>query len=373
MRIGVDASRANTQHRTGVEWYAYHLLRELAQLPESARHTWLTYAPQPLMPDLARVLQGWDQQTLAWPPKYGWTQFRLSFEMSQQPPELLFIPAHTLPRILPKKTVVTVHDVAFRRHPELYPAHQVAWHEITTRDIAQSTAHVLTVSAFCKQELQELYRIPEDRVTVTPLGVDASYVPASIAEQERARTAHSLGSAPFFLYVGRLEKKKNTQRLVEAFLLLAEQEAESLCVLVGTPGFGWNDIRSLIDRHPQGHRVRVLGYVAEAEKRALLSAAQAYVQPSLYEGFGLPVLEAMACGTLVVSSSAGSLPEVGAGGGAFFVDPHSAESIAAGMAEIQRLSEADRSPLVARGKAHAPSFTWQETAKKTLAAFERYV
>ncbi len=373
MRIGVDASRANAQHRTGVEWYAYHLLRELVRLPESARHTWMTYAPQPLIPDLARALQGWNQQALAWPPKYGWTQFRLSFEMSQHPPELLFIPAHTLPRILPKKTVVTVHDVAFRRHPELYPAHQVTWHEITTRDIAQSTAHLLTVSAFCKQELQELYRIPEDRITVTPLGVDASYVPASMTEQERVRTAHGLGSAPFFLYVGRLEKKKNTQRLVEAFLLLAEQEAESLYVLVGDPGFGWNEIRSLIDRHPQGHRIRVLGYVSEAEKRALLSAAQAYVQPSLYEGFGLPVLEAMACGTLVVSSSAGSLREVGAGGGAFFVDPSSAESIAAGMAEIQRLSEADHSSLVARGKAHASAFTWQETAKKTLATFERYV
>jgi glycosyltransferase involved in cell wall biosynthesis len=297
----------------------------------------------------------------------------LSFEMSQRPPELLFIPAHTLPRILPKKTVVTVHDVAFRRHPELYPAHQVAWHEITTRDIAQSNAHILTVSAFCKQELQELYRIHEDRITVTPLGVDTSYVPTPMPEQERIRATHGLGSAPFFLYVGRLEKKKNIQRLVKAFLSLAEQESDTLCVLVGDPGFGWNETRALIDRHPQGYRVRVLGYISEGEKRALLSAAQAYVQPSLYEGFGLPVLEAMACGAAVVSSSAGSLREVGAGGGALFVDPYSADSIAAGMAAVQRLSAVDRAHLAARGAAHAAQFTWHETAKKTLAAFERYV
>ncbi len=372
MRIGVDASRANTLERTGVEWYAYHVLRALAALPESGRHDWITYAPTPLRSDLKLGLAGWTERRLTWPPRYLWTQMRLSFEMGQFPPDVLFVPAHALPRLLPKKTVVTVHDVGFRRFPELYRSHEVAFQEIYMRDIASSNALLLTVSEFSKQEIQELYHVSSDRIVVTPLAIDTTYTPCSVEEQRRVRAAYDLGETPFFLFIGRLDQKKNMHRYVEAFLSYAEDHEHVQCALAGIPGYRWSDTEKLIQYHPQGHRVRVLGYVAEADKPALLSAAFCYVQPSLYEGFGVPVLEAMACGTLVVSSSTGSLPEVGGDAVAVYVDPLSSASIAAGLERVSAFSDGEREDFRVRGMQHATRFSWKQTAEKTLSAIELY-
>ena len=373
MLIGVDASRANKQQRTGVEWYSYHILRELAALPQAAEHRWRAYTPTPLLEDMRAAIPLWEERRLAWPPKYLWTQLRLSYELYRHEPGLLFVPAHVLPRIRPRKTCVTVHDIGFHRMPELYKPIQVAYHEIATRDIVRSNAKILTVSEFSKQEIMDAYHVSAERIHVTPLGVEEEYQPQSLAEQARVRERHALGDRPFVLYIGRLEEKKNIHRLVEAFLLMAEQRSEVLCVLAGPRGRGWENIRELLRKHPQGKRVRVAGYVDERDKRALLSAAQCYVQPSLYEGFGLPILEAMACGTLVVSSSAGSLPEVGGSCVAEYVDPRAASSIARGMERAFAYSDAERNRLIQQGRAHAATFTWKKTAEQTMTAFMSYV
>lgn len=372
MRIGVDASRANHLRRTGVEWYAYHLLCELASLPESARHEWMTYAATPLVSDLKARVSGWTERCLSWPPRYLWTQMRLSCEMRWRPPDALFIPAHALPRILPRKTVVTMHDVGFRRFREAYKPFEGALHDIYARDIARSNALVLTVSVFSKNELQEIYHIPEHRIVVTPLGLDVTYSPRSAPEQARVRHKYELEEAPFVLYMGRLEEKKNMYRFVDAFLSYAEGHEHVQCALAGSPGFGWSKVEALIHRHPQGHRVRMLGYVDEGDKPALLSAASCYIQPSLYEGFGLPVLEAMACGTMVISSTAGSLPEVGGDAVARYVNPASTSSIAEGLEGVLALSSVERREYSERGRRRAADFTWNRTAAETLAAIERY-
>lgn len=372
MRIGVDASRANHVERTGVEWYAYHVLCELAALPESKHHQWVTYAPTELVTDVKSKLSDWEERCLSWPPKYLWTQARLSFELAQVPPDLLFVPAHALPRILPKKTVVTIHDVGFRRFPELYPSFQVALHDIYTRDIVRSNACILTVSEFSKRELQEMYHVAEERIEVTPLGIDSHYRPHSREDQTAVRELFQLGEHPFALYIGRLEEKKNTERFVEAFFAFAERDADAHCVLAGIKGNGWSRVESLIRRHPQGHRVHILGYVDERDKPALLSAATCYIQPSLYEGFGLPILEAMACGTMVISSTAGSLPEVGGDAVACYVDPYSVTSIAEGLESVFRLPVADQQAYIERGCMHATRYTWKQTAQATLTAIERY-
>lgn len=373
MLIGVDVSRANKTHRTGVEWYAYHVASELARMPEAAHHEWLAYTPSALLPDLRTAIPSWTERRLTWPPKYLWTQARLSYEMYTLPPELLFVPAHVLPRIVPKRTFVTVHDVGFHRFPQLYKPIQVAYHEISTRDIAHSDAHVLTVSEFSKQEIMEAYGIAADRITVTPLGIDPIHAPQSLVNQQRVREKFGLGDDPFVMFVGRLEEKKNVRRLVEAFLTLAEERSDVLCVLGGLPGRNWSSIQGMVDRHPQGTRVRVTGYLSEEDKCALLSAASCYVQPSFYEGFGLPILEAMACGTVVVSSSAGALPEVGGDAVFSYVDPRSVDELTLSMKRSLDLALTERDAWIQRGRERSACYTWQETARQTLAAFERYV
>ena len=167
MRIGIEASRANRSEKTGVEWYAHHLVQTLKTLPEAEDHSWLLYGNTPLAHGLERGPSNWHEVRLAWPPTYLWTQLRLSYEMWRHPPEVLFVPAHVLPRVIPRHTVVTVHDVGFARRPDLYPGfnrvpsmktsaprHFFEW---SMRDIVKRASRILTVSEFSKAELVELY------------------------------------------------------------------------------------------------------------------------------------------------------------------------------------------------------------------------
>lgn len=373
MVIGIEASRANRAQRTGVEWYAAHLLRELHRLPVATLHAWVLYTNAPLQQDLREWTKGWTERVLSWPPKYLWTQLRLSSEMRLMPPDVLFVPAHVLPRVLPKRTVVTIHDVGFRRHPEFYKPIQVAYHEATTRDIVRSSAHILTVSEFSKQELVTLYGCPPDRVHVTPLGVQHEvYRPCSQDEQRVVREQYQLGDEPVFLFIGRFEEKKNIGGVLEAFFAFAERSPKGLLLLVGQPGKGWKRFAQRIEHHPQGKRVRVLGYVTEAQKVALLSTATALLHLSWYEGFGLTILEAFACGALVIASSAGSLPEV-AGGAAFaLVSPQDTQEASHALERVIDLSAQERSVYQTRGVERAKEFTWQKTAEATYAVLTDY-
>ncbi len=367
MRIGVEASRANRAERTGVEWYACHIMRALAELPAAASHEWLAYADRPLRADLKASVRSWEERTLFWPLPYLWTQFALSREMQLRPPDVLFLPAHVLPRILPKKTVVTVHDVGYRRLPHLYKKIQIAYHEITTRDIVRSPARILTVSEFSKRELVELYHASPDQIHVTPLAIDQErFQPQSGDRQAEIRKKYGL-ERPFVLFVGRREEKKNVDRLVRAFCAVAGRLPDQAeLVLAGPEGRGWSRTVRWLRRHPFGARVRVVGYVPEAEKPALLSAAAAYVQPSLYEGFGIPVLEAMGCATPVICSDIPALRETVGAATARFFDPLSTDALSFEIERLFGASEVRDGALIRINLAHAQAHTWDRVAEQTL-------
>lgn len=367
MWIGVEASRANRLNRTGVEWYACHLMRELAALPQAAEHQWTAYTETPLQADLRSWIPNWEERVLPWPPKYLWTQLRLSWEMKMRPPQVLFVPAHVLPRVTPKKAVVTVHDVGFRRFPKLYKPAQIAYHDITTRDIVRSNAKIITVSEFSKREIVELYHASPDQITVTPLGIDTErYCTQSEDAKQLIREKYKL-DRPFMLFVGRLEEKKNISRLVRAFCEAMDgSKGGELLVLAGPEGYGWSEVRTWLATHPRRNQVRVLGYLPEGDKPALTAAADWYIQASLYEGFGLPVLEAMACGVPVLCANAGSLPEVVGSAKALFFDPFNIPDIAVTIERAFRLSRETRGEMVGLGQIHAQQFTWKRTAEQTF-------
>jgi len=368
MLIGIEASRANKLHKTGVEWYSYRLIQALKQDPEAAPHTWMLYGNQPLSMGLERLPGNWHECRLEWPPEYLWTQVRLSLEMLRKPPEVLFVPAHVLPRFAPKRSVVTVHDVGFHRFPELYKPRQVSYHEWSTRDIVKSGAKIITVSSFCKREIMDGYGVPSERIDVTPLGVDHdTYKPAdpSVIATTLARLQIP---TPYILFVGRLEAKKNILVLVEAFKRHKQSRGMGdplQFVLAGLPGEGFDAIEKAIAESDCADAIHITGYLSESDKVALLSGALAYVQPSLYEGFGLPPLEAMACGSPVISSNAASLPEVVGEGNALFFDPQDPESLRVHLETVLDQS-AVRDRLRLAGLAWAPRFRWDKTARQTL-------
>jgi len=368
MLIGIEASRANRLQKTGVEWYAYRLIQAMKQDPMQDPHAWIMYSNDALSMGLERLPINWHERRLSWPPKYLWTQLRLSLEMLQKPPEVLFVPAHVLPRFTPKRSVVTVHDVCFHKYPELYKPRQVAYHEWSTADIVKSGAKIITVSEFCKREIMEGYHVPAERITVTPLGVDhATYKPAS-PEVIDAMQARLQIPEPYLLFVGRLETKKNILVLIEAFKRHKQSRGVGdplRLVLAGLPGEGFDAIGKAIADSGCAEFVHITGYISEADKVALLSGALAYVQPSFYEGFGLPPLEAMACGAPVISSNAASLPEVVGEGNALFFDPLDVEALRVHLENVLDHAET-RSSLRSAGLAWAPRFRWDKTARQTL-------
>jgi glycosyltransferase involved in cell wall biosynthesis len=368
MFIGIEATRANKPQKTGVEWYAWHVIQELKRQTLHDGNAWVLYSNELLSGGLESLPENWYEIRTPWPLKYGWTQVRLSFELYRRPPEVLWMPASTLPRYMPARTVVTCHDIGYHRFPELYKPQQVLIHERATKEIAKSAARIITISEFSARELSEAYGIDRSKIHVTPLGVDhALYRPIEDQTLIQERLERHGISQPFFLYVGRLETKKNILMLIRAFTefkIRRGAEDRTQLVLAGMPGFGYRDIKQAILDSNVKSDILELGYVPEAELPYLMNAAHALVHPSLYEGFGLTPIQAMACGCPVISSNAASLTEVVGEAGVFF-SPHEMEEL---IHTLQTFSSdpVQRDLLRARGIARAQTYTWSRTASETI-------
>jgi glycosyltransferase involved in cell wall biosynthesis len=312
---------------------------------------------------------------LAWEPAgaSGWRLWRrLLWEQIELPLRAFRLGAHVLhvpggspgPLAPPTKTVMTVHDLAPTRHPELLPHARSRWYWGRMVPRAARRAHaVLVPSAATKRDLVALAGVREDRVHVAPFGVSLDLAAAAPAD-EVSRT-YGLPSG-YVLYVGTIDRRKDYRTLLDAVLQLRPDRA---LVVAGTVVAGRTDFAETVARPPLRGRVWVLGYVPEPHLVGLYRGASVFVYPSLYEGFGLPVLEAMACGTPVVTYRTTSLPEV-AGDAALLLDPPvSPKTLACAIERVAEDGELRRS-LIERGLARAASFDWRTTAAVTAGVYE---
>lgn len=365
--IGIDVSRANSKRKTGTEWYSFYLTQYLkAYVLPGIKYR--LYAKEALHSGLEILPDGWEARILAWGPKRFWNQLRLSWELWKNPVDTFFQPTHTLPLFKPRRTIVTLHDIGFERMPQLYGKAELRYHRHSAKLAIRRANHILTVSEFSKSELMDVYGVDAGRITVTHLGIDHARYHANISQEERGAALKEYRlSRPFFLYVGRLEEKKNIVNLIHAFSIFKGWRGVGDPVklfLAGNPGFGYARIKAEIAaRHMEEHVV-LPGYVPEASMPALMAEADALTFPTWYEGFGLPIVQAQAVGTPVITSSVASMPEV-AGDGALLVHPGAPEEIALAMKEIASGST-KREQLIARGLENAKRFTWDSTAQKTM-------
>jgi glycosyltransferase involved in cell wall biosynthesis len=266
----------------------------------------------------------------------------------------------------PAAQVVTVHDLTLVTHPEWHERAKVAYFGRAMTRSARRATRVLCVSATTAKDLVDVLGVDPGLIDVTPLGTDLA--PAGPAEV--AAVTGRLGLAgPYLLGLGTLEPRKNLPDLIAAFAELADEVPHTL-VLAGLPGWGSGAVADALRANSAvAGRVRLAGWVPEADKAALFTGADAFAYPSRYEGFGLPVLEAMACGTPVVTTTGGSLPEV-AGDAALLIEPGDRDALAAALRRL--LAEpATRETLVARGRERAASWTWARCADLTAAAYAR--
>jgi glycosyltransferase involved in cell wall biosynthesis len=369
MLIGIDASRATTARRTGTETYSLQVIRELLAL--GATHQFRLYFNQ--APPAGLLPGGAEWRTIPFPRL--WTHVRLAAEMAAHPPELLFVPSHVLPLIHPRRSVVTIHDLGYHYYPEAHTLFQNLYLRWSTRYNARAAARVVADSEATRQDLVRWYGTAADKIAVIYPGRDERLAPVADAEAlAGVRGRYGLTDA-YLLYVGTLQPRKNLVRLVQAFasLLGAHGSSPQLpaglqLVLAGQKGWLYDEILAEIGKLGLEGRVVATGYVADEELPALLSGALAFVFPSLYEGFGLPVLEAMACGTPVVCSNASSLPEV-AGDAALMVDPRDTEALAEALWRIVS-DEPLRRTLVERGGEWVRRFSWRRCAQEVLELLE---
>ena len=268
------------------------------------------------------------------------------------------------------KTVATFHDVSLERFPEFHPPERaVLWHK-EIRPVLDRVSHIIADSEFTRREIIELLGVSPDRVTAVYLGVDDSFRPHDKTECQEVLSKFGLAYDGFCLAVATLEPRKNFERLLKAFEELPPTLRQGYpLAIAGARGWLNADIHAAIDRLAAQGAVIRLGYVAEADLPKLYAAAAVFAYPSLYEGFGLPVLEAMASGTAVLSSNVSSIPEV-AGNACVLVDPYAIEAISAGWQQL--LTQPDmRAERVRAGLLRAREFTWEKCVDQTIDVYEK--
>ena len=359
MLIAIDASRANKKNKTGVEWYSYYLIEEFKKLDRD-NHYFL-YTDKPLEGDLGKMPENFEEKVLKWPLPRFWTVGRLTLQMIfGKRPDVLFVPAHTLPLIVPKRAVVTIHDIGFEHFPEAYHWADKLYHKLIIKIIKPLASKILTVSNYSKKDIVKTYRINEDKVDVVFNGYDNERYKV-LPEQPR------LVEDPYMLFIGRLELKKNIPRLVEAFGKFKQRNPDSKhkLVLIGTKGLTFPLVEKQIEKFNLADEIIMPGWVEDDDLPKYLNQAELFVFPSLFEGFGIPVIEAMACGCPVICSNTTSLPEA-AGFAAQMFDPEQVHEIVGAMEKVL-LDSNFSADLKMKGLNQVEKFSWRKCATETLA------
>ncbi len=267
------------------------------------------------------------------------------------------------------RTLLTVHDLSFARVPSAASPPLKSYLDAFVPPSVAAADHILADSAATKADLVELYGAPEDKITVLYCGVNSRFKPVDAAEsQQSLRRKYGLGDVAYVLSVGAVHPRKNYGRVIEAISALRGAGRDLHYVIAGGSGGLGAEMRRTIDRAGMDDRVHLPGRVDEADLPALYSGARMLAMPSLYEGFGLPVLEAMACGTPVITSDRSSLPEVG-GSAALLVDPYDSEAIGDAVLKLET-DPASRQGMIEAGFAQARKFSWERAARQLKTIYD---
>lgn len=353
-------ARTATPHFPGIGRYVRsHAAAMLPLLGRNERLSLLVDPQQPLH------LAGATSVPVASSPFSLGQQWRIPRATAALDADLYHSPYYLMPYLPRARTVLTVYDVIPLRYPQFSSARSRLLFRLTTRLALRAARHVIAITENARQDFITEFGVRPERITAIPLGVDPSFAPASAPAVETLRAKHAL-PARFALYLGSNKPHKNLLGLVEAWLALPHPGAA--LVVAGAWDERHPEARQLAEAH-EGATIRWIGPVAESELPALYTAADAFVFPSVFEGFGLPVVEAMACGAPVICSDATALPEV-AGDAAVLVDPTDRAALAAALSRV--LGDAVlREALRAKGFARAAQFSWARTAAETLRIYRQ--
>lgn len=396
MLIGIDASRAVLSQKTGTEHYSEQIIYHLSKLDKTNQY--ILFAEK--KPDPGSLMSKLPKN-FSWriiPFGYLWTQLRLSYEMIywKHKLDVLFVPAHTIPLIHPKNIVTTIHDLGFEYFPALYAQKPIGpnnwlvknvlnigarivtlgkfgnseydYHRWAMRHAVNKATKIIAISQFTKQDIVTKYHADPTQISVIYHGFDAGNLcPLERSMHRKISENKTSAYKPYLFFVGRIERKKNILNLLKSFVYLKKQKnIPHKLLLAGMPGLGYDEIKKYllnIDTHIQKDIIE-LGYVSSEELVYYQQNADAFIFPTLFEGFGMPILESFACGVPVICSNTTACPEV-AGNAAELVDPKDTKDIARGIDKV--LSDHSyRQSLITNGYFRLKQFSWDKAAKETL-------
>jgi glycosyltransferase involved in cell wall biosynthesis len=297
-----------------------------------------------------------------------WEQVSLPALVRRHRLDVLHSPHYTMPLRHSARSVVTFPDLTFLLYPELHQPLKRVFFPAMMRWSARHARRIIAISESTKRDLVQTLGVPGDRISTVLLAADTEYRRAPPSQVAEVCARYGLRAGEYLLYVGVLEPRKCIGQLVEAFSRIAPAADWLDLVIAGKRGWMYDQIFSQVTALGLETRVRFPGYVPQSDLPKLYSGARAFVYPSRYEGFGLPVLEAMSCGTPVVTSSVSSMPEV-AGDGALLVDPDDIPGLAEVLARVVHDASL-RQDLSRRGQVQAASFSWERCARDTLRVYQ---
>lgn len=355
MILGVDGNEANVRNRVGIGIYAYELLTQFGQFASDKLQFTVYLKSSPLF-DMPKETSNWKYRVV-WPKRF-WTQFGLPIDLFlHKRPNVFFTPSHYAPRFSPVPTAISIMDLSYVHFPQLFKKSDLYQLNNWTRYSVRKAKRIFTISLASKDDIIREYKVASDKVTVTYPGTKPT-----LSAKSRMKKGN------YILFVGTLQPRKNIERLVEAFAKIKTQFPELELFIVGKKGWLYEEILKAPTKYGVSDSVKFLGFVDDTGLPKLYQEAQCFILPSLYEGFGLPLLEAMKYGCPVITSNVSSLPEVG-GEAALYVDPQSAEDIAEKLAKVLSDSKL-RAEMTKKGYAQVKKFSWEKTAKETLEALE---
>ncbi|MFH1855559.1 MAG: glycosyltransferase family 1 protein [bacterium] len=357
--VGVDASRSNVKQKTGTEYYSQEIIKHLV---ENKEVDFRLYSKTPL--GFLKKEQNIDFKVMPFPKL--WSQIRLSLELLVNKPDVLFEPAHTIPVIHGQKVVTTLHDVGFRHFPELYTPLERFYHNWSMAFAVRHATKIITISESTKKDLVKFYSADPKKIEIIYHGYDRQKFYPKKAGQKAPDEILKLGE--YIYFIGRLEAKKNIVSLVKAFGVLRKNHSElkTKLVLAGRPGYLYEDIKTEIGKLDKNVQKDVIepGYIPDEIMADYLRFAKVFAFPSKFEGFGMPLVEAMACNVPIVASNTTSIPEI-TGSATLLHDVEDVDQIAEYL-YIALKDENIRKRLIGDGTKRLPMFDWDKAASKTL-------
>jgi len=370
MIIGIDANEANQANRVGVGQFAFNVISQLEKIDK--KNKYFLYLKSSPLPDLPKERDGWSYKVFG--PSKLWTQIALPLKLFTQKEKLdvFFTPSHYSPRYSPFPTVISIMDLWHHRHPEQFSQRDlyqlIKWEKYSI----EKSSRIVTISEFSKSEILKFYHYPTDKITVAYPGFDKF----DIKVIKDIRLVNVIKNKfkikhDYLLYLGTLQPKKNLEGLIEAFkILITNHQLPITLVIAGKKGWLYKEIFDKVKSLGIENKVIFTDFIKEDDKPYLISGAKAFVLPSFYEGFGIPVLEAMSLGVPTVISKEGSLPEVG-GEAAVYFDPYDLKDMASALRLVLGLNMKGRDEIIEEGFRQAKLFSWAKCADTILDALEK--